>query len=156
MIKNKGLCVCQNGSHQNCNTDQFGPIYPGETLFLSLYRQGYNYGSPKSLYYKFHKRSLETMCKSSLSTNVPLHHLTCANVNFTVWPSHSNWCEVFIQSPHFLYHTPFNVDFFYVLVVLKVLLSTAKSVNVIVSSNLLECSLATSMTELYYVLLTVG
>ena len=118
VIKNKMLCICQNGSPHHCNdADQFGPIYPGETLFLSMYKRGYNHFSNK-FYYKFHKKSLATMCKSLVPTDIAFSFLSCVDVNLTVWSTHSNWCEVFVQNPITdinFYDGHFDFDSFYVL-----------------------------------------
>ena len=111
----KMLCICHNASNQNCEIDQFGPIYSGETLTLKMYKRG-SYSFSNELYYKFNRRMLKTVCKGSGTKDIAIQFGECKNVNFTIWSDQSNWCEVFVQKPVDTFHHPsFDVDYFYVL-----------------------------------------
>jgi len=88
-----------------------GPIYPGETLTLKLYKRD-SYDFAYSTYYEFYRRISLTACKTIDDTDIYLQLGQCTTVTFTLLPNHTNWCELYIQNHE--NSGTYNVEFFYI------------------------------------------
>ena len=89
----KRFCVCNNDTQYNCYEDQLGPIYPGETLYLLLYKQSDKY-YPINAYYD---TTTSSECKVVESINIHLAENQCTKLNFTILFNSDKWCELFVK-----------------------------------------------------------
>ena len=105
----KHLCVCQKNDY-NCHQDTLGPIYPGETLNLDLFKQADNF-YPINTYYD---TTSATECKIVENTNIHLSKNHCTKLNFTILSTNDQWCELFIKEHLNNNDDYYNLEKFYV------------------------------------------
>ena len=89
----KRFCVCHNDTQYDCYKDQLGPIYPGETLYLLLYKQSDKY-YPINAYYD---ATTSTQCKVIETIDIQLAENQCTKLNFTILFNYDEWCELFVK-----------------------------------------------------------
>ena len=94
------VCYCQWTSHYNCNVNELGPIYPGQTLTANFCLP-YNYENIGLLYAETHNNNLPlTACKVIDQDN--LKHAFTSNysrsVDFTIASNSPTKCELFLTA----------------------------------------------------------
>ena len=107
------LCYCSKAKIQNCEINTVGPIFPGQTLTISL---SLNYLTENSITTipvtidMYSKYLTDTHCKVILSNQI-FKQITrnCTQFHFAILSNNEQQCELFLNAKEYQYITIFYV-----------------------------------------------
>jgi len=121
----KTLCYCINDTHYDCNIDELGPIFPGQTLSVKV---AYHLSARIIEEAETQNISMQYFSMSAFSGNISSHGCgvlqsretiqkvetrQCSTVNFTILSSSHNVCELFLMT-HEVFVSPIKHDAYFV------------------------------------------
>ena len=110
----KILCYCNTENNYDCYKELLDPIYPGQTITITLINHHNTYGMEA---YQTNDvvvdTSLPTACVVTDPSEVKqsIKHNNCTELKYSIAFPSDNWCELYLRSSsHGIYHT----DIYYI------------------------------------------
>ena len=110
----KILCYCNTDNNYDCYKELLDPIYPGQTITITLINHRNTYGMEA---YQTDDvvvdTSLPTACVVTDPSEVKqsIKHSNCTELKYSIAFPSDNWCELYLRSSsHGIYHT----DIYYI------------------------------------------
>ena len=112
--RQKTSCYCETNDLYDCYKELLGPIYPGQTITISLINSHYTYGLKA---YQTDDivvdTSLPTACVVTDPSEIqqPIKHSQCFELKYSIAFPSDEWCELYLKTfSHHIYHT----DIYYI------------------------------------------
>ena len=96
IIEQSSLCVCTNELHYDCHINDFGYLYPGQTLTISLYHRVA--ATANAVIKTDINQQYVTPCiVLDINENLQLIDEHCTKLHYTIGFPTDNWCELFLK-----------------------------------------------------------
>jgi len=93
LSRERAFCYCKDEKYYDCSKDELGPIYPGQTLTVSLYAHSTEIVTE----IETNPTYLSKCTVIDAKENVQLIYKNCAKVKYTIAFPTNNWCELILK-----------------------------------------------------------
>ena len=96
--KQSSLCVCTDELHYDCNINDLGYSYPGQSLFVPLYNHKVHEITTVTLKTDITQRYVTPCTILDVTENLQyINKLHCTKLHYTIGFPTDNWCELYIK-----------------------------------------------------------
>ena len=97
--KQSSLCVCTDELHYDCNINDLGYLYPGQSLFVPLYNHKVHEITTVTLKTDITQRYVTPCTILDVAENLQyIDKPHCTKLHYTIGFPTDNWCELYIKN----------------------------------------------------------
>ena len=110
--REKSLCHCRDEKHYDCFSDELNPLYPGQTLIVSLYENVNNTSNTEIVTELDIKQTYTACTVLNAKQNIQFIGKNCTTTKYEIAFPNNSWCELILKRP--LAKTFYKYDSYYI------------------------------------------